>query len=182
MTQIVTVLAGRHGVAPERVVGSGERSSTPPGSVRRSPHISKSTRHTSMPVCWANMATARFCLVWGRGRQPVGGGGGAPNGTGTDGRRSQPHRHCGAPRRPRYHQARTSDSFGVGAGLARMAQVIQGDERQFLTCSMLTAECQGVRDLALSLPRVVGGAGVVGPSRQHSTPLSGETLNGARRY
>ena len=34
--------------------------------------------------------------------------------------------------------------FGVGAGLARMAQVIQGDERALITCSMLTSECCGV--------------------------------------
>ena len=51
--------------------------------------------------------------------------------------------------------------FGVGAALARMAEVIQGDERALLTCSMLTAECQGVRDVALSLPRVLGAGGVV---------------------
>ena len=51
--------------------------------------------------------------------------------------------------------------FGVGAALARTAQVIPGDERALLTCSMLTAECQGVRDVALSLPRVLGADGVV---------------------
>ena len=51
--------------------------------------------------------------------------------------------------------------FGVGAGLSRIAQAVQDDERALLTCSMLTPECQGVRDVALSLPRVLGAAGVV---------------------
>ena len=51
--------------------------------------------------------------------------------------------------------------FGVGAGLARMAQAIEDDERALLTCSMLTPECQGVPDVALSLPRVLGAVGVV---------------------
>ncbi len=51
--------------------------------------------------------------------------------------------------------------FGVGAGLSRIAQAIEDDERALLTCSMLTPECQGVRDVALSLPRVLGAAGVV---------------------
>ena len=51
--------------------------------------------------------------------------------------------------------------FGVGAGLARIAQAIEDDERALLTCSMLTPECQGVRDVALSLPRVLGASGVV---------------------
>ena len=51
--------------------------------------------------------------------------------------------------------------FGVGAGLSRIAQAIEADERALLTCSMLTPECEGVRDVALSLPRVLGAAGVV---------------------
>ena len=51
--------------------------------------------------------------------------------------------------------------FGVGAGLARIAEAIQRDERALITCSMLTPECQGVRDVALSLPRVLGAGGVV---------------------
>ena len=51
--------------------------------------------------------------------------------------------------------------FGVGAGLARIAQAIEDDERALLTCSMLTPECEGVRDVALSLPRVLGASGVV---------------------
>ena len=51
--------------------------------------------------------------------------------------------------------------FGVGAGLSRIAQAIEDDERALLTCSMLTPECEGVRDVALSLPRVLGAAGVV---------------------
>ena len=51
--------------------------------------------------------------------------------------------------------------FGVGAGLSRIAQAIEDDERALLTCSMLTPECQGVRDVALSLPRVLDAAGVV---------------------
>ena len=49
----------------------------------------------------------------------------------------------------------------VGAGLARIAQAIEDDERALLTCSMLTPECQGVEDVALSLPRVLGAGGVV---------------------
>ena len=51
--------------------------------------------------------------------------------------------------------------FGVGDALARVAQAIEDDERALLTCSMLTQECQGVRDVALSLPRVIGASGVV---------------------
>ena len=58
-------------------------------------------------------------------------------------------------------QGKGATWFGVGAGLARIVRAIQDDERALLTCSMLTPECQGVRDVALSLPRVLGAAGVV---------------------
>ena len=34
-------------------------------------------------------------------------------------------------------------------------------ELALLTCSMLTPECEGARDVALSLPRVLGASGVV---------------------
>jgi L-lactate dehydrogenase len=48
-----------------------------------------------------------------------------------------------------------------GKGATWFAQAIEDDERALFTCSMLTPECQGVRDVALSLPRVLGAAGVV---------------------
>ena len=45
--------------------------------------------------------------------------------------------------------------------LARIAEAIQRDERALITFSTLTPERQGVRDVALSLPRVLGAGGVV---------------------
>ncbi len=69
----------------------------------------------------------------------------------------------GAVRRAAYAiiQGKGATWFGVGAGLARMAQIILDDERALITCSMSMAECHGVRDVALSLPRVLGASGVV---------------------
>jgi L-lactate dehydrogenase len=58
-------------------------------------------------------------------------------------------------------QGKEATWFGAGAGLACIAQVIEDDERALITCSMLTPECQGVQDVALSLPRVLGAGGVV---------------------
>ena len=40
-------------------------------------------------------------------------------------------------------------------------RLLRDDERALLTCSMLTPECEGVRDVALSLSRVLGAGGVV---------------------
>jgi L-lactate dehydrogenase len=49
---------------------------------------------------------------------------------------------------------------GIGAGLARIVRAVAGDEQAVLSVSMLTPEVEGVRDVALSLPRVVGRDGI----------------------
>lgn len=51
--------------------------------------------------------------------------------------------------------------YGIGAGLARIAQAIRGDERALLTVSIPTSGLAGLDDVSLSLPRVVGASGVV---------------------
>lgn len=51
--------------------------------------------------------------------------------------------------------------YGIGAGLARMAGAIRGDERTVITCSILTDGVAGVPDVTVSLPRVVARGGVV---------------------
>jgi L-lactate dehydrogenase len=49
---------------------------------------------------------------------------------------------------------------GIGAGLARIVRAIAGDEQAVLSVAMLTPEVGGVRDVALSLPRIVGRTGI----------------------
>lgn len=50
--------------------------------------------------------------------------------------------------------------YGIGAGLARIAKAIVQDEQEVLSTSIATPEVLGVTDVALSLPRVIGAAGV----------------------
>ncbi|MEL6210213.1 MAG: L-lactate dehydrogenase, partial [Pseudomonadota bacterium] len=50
--------------------------------------------------------------------------------------------------------------YGIGAGLQRIVRAIARDEAAVLSVSILTGEVEGVRDVALSVPRVVGAAGV----------------------
>ncbi|SLN75942.1 L-lactate dehydrogenase [Roseisalinus antarcticus] len=50
--------------------------------------------------------------------------------------------------------------YGIGAGLARIVAAIAADEGAVLTVSV-ASEVLGVRDVACSLPRVVGAEGVV---------------------
>jgi L-lactate dehydrogenase len=50
--------------------------------------------------------------------------------------------------------------YGIGAGLARITRAIAGDEQAVLSVSIVTPEVAGLRDVALSLPRIVGRQGI----------------------
>ena len=51
--------------------------------------------------------------------------------------------------------------YGIGGGIARLAQVIANNEGAILTVSALCANIVGVPDVCLSLPRIVNARGVV---------------------
>jgi len=51
--------------------------------------------------------------------------------------------------------------YGVGSALARVAEAVLSDQRSVLTVCSPEADVAGVRDVTVSLPRVVGGAGVL---------------------
>ncbi|MEM8883859.1 MAG: L-lactate dehydrogenase [Planctomycetota bacterium] len=50
--------------------------------------------------------------------------------------------------------------FGIGAGLARICRAIVADERTVQTLSVVNPNIEGVADVALSLPRVLGKEGI----------------------
>ncbi|TCK99946.1 malate dehydrogenase (NAD) [Shimia isoporae] len=52
--------------------------------------------------------------------------------------------------------------YGIGAGLARLVAAIGGDERSVHSVSIMTPDVEGVKDVPLSLPRVLGKNGVLG--------------------
>lgn len=51
--------------------------------------------------------------------------------------------------------------YGIGAALARIVDAIAHDHRAILTICSLMPEVAGVRDVTVSLPHLVGGAGVM---------------------
>ena len=160
MTQIVTAIAGRSGVVGT-VIGSGTILNSARFRTLLAAHLGISPTFIDARVLgehgdsevlhWSGAAAGNLSVgevARQMGRQL------------TDADRS---RIDTAVRRAAYAiiQGKGATWFGVGAGLARIAQAIEDDERALLTCSMLTPECQGVRDVALSLPRVLGAVGVV---------------------
>jgi len=51
--------------------------------------------------------------------------------------------------------------YGIGAGLARIVQSITDDERTVLSVSQVNADIEGIVDVPLSLPRIVGRKGII---------------------
>lgn len=66
-------------------------------------------------------------------------------------------------RRAAYYiiEGKGATAFGIGAGIARIIRAILDNEQAVLTVSDITPEVEGVTDVALSLPRVIGAAGIV---------------------
>jgi L-lactate dehydrogenase len=154
-TQIVTAIAGRGGVASEFVIGSGTVLDSARFRTLLAAHLGISPTYIDARVLGEHGDSE--VLHWS--------GAAAGNLSVTEVARQMGRRLTDADR-SRIDTAvrRAADAiiegkgatwFGVGAALARIAQA------GVLTCSMLTQECQGVRDVALSLPRVIGASGVV---------------------
>jgi len=66
--------------------------------------------------------------------------------------------------------------YGIGAGLARIVDAIRRDEQGVMTVSILAAEVAGVTDVAVSLPRIVGRAGVSGALAPDLSAAEAEAL------
>lgn len=58
-----------------------------------------------------------------------------------------------------------STYYGIGAGLARIAEAVLGDERAVLTVSAVTGDVLGVENVPLSLPRIIGAPGITAELR-----------------
>ena len=71
--------------------------------------------------------------------------------------------------------------YGVGAALARIVDVILHDHRAILTVSTPTDEVAGVEEVSVSLPRLVGGTGVLATLPLHLSDEENEQLRASAR-
>ena len=60
----------------------------------------------------------------------------------------------------RIIQGKGATWYGIGAGMARIAQAILHNEHAVLTCCVRLPEVEGIADVTLSLPHIVAGQGV----------------------
>jgi L-lactate dehydrogenase len=67
-------------------------------------------------------------------------------------------------RRAAYHiiAGKRATYYGIGSALARITQAVLGDQRAILSVCTRLEEVEGVRDVTLSVPHLVGGAGILG--------------------
>ncbi len=81
-------------------------------------------------------------------------------------------------RRAAYHiiEGKGATYFGIGAGLARIARAIRDDERVVMTVSIITRGVEGLDGVSISLPRVVGRAGVLTTLRPEFSAEESEKL------
>jgi L-lactate dehydrogenase len=66
-------------------------------------------------------------------------------------------------RRAAYHiiEGKGATYYGIGSAIARIVEVILGDERSILTVCTPMADVAAVKDVTVSLPNLVGGEGIV---------------------
>jgi len=175
MTQVATRLSG---LPPERVIGSGTILDTARfrallgeylGVSPHSIHAYVVGEHgDSEMLCWSNAMVGGVPLL--KFAEQIG--------------RPLPEemrqRIDEGVRRAAYRiiEGKGATYFGIGAALARLARAILHDERALFTVSILNDEVEGVKEVALSLPRIIGRTGVVATLRP---PLSDEERDGLRR-
>ena len=83
-------------------------------------------------------------------------------------------------RRAAYHiiQGKRATYYGIGAAIARITNVILRDQRSILTVCAPVQEVEGVRDVTVALPHLVGGQGIISTLWQ---PLLPEEKNALRK-
>ncbi len=72
--------------------------------------------------------------------------------------------------------------YGIGSALARIVDVIIGDQRSILTVCTPAEEILGVRDVTISLPRLVGGEGILGTFSQPMSPEETSALHSSAEF
>lgn len=75
-------------------------------------------------------------------------------------------------------QGKKATYYGIGSALARIVDAIVHDQRAVMTVGTITADVAGVREVTVSLPRLVGGQGVLAT---FPLPLNDAETEGLRK-
>jgi L-lactate dehydrogenase len=177
MTHLSARIAAAHGAPPQRVLGSGTTLDTARFRTLLSARLGVDAQHVHAYVIGEHGDSE--VLVWSQVSV-----GGIPL-----------HDYCRSQgitlaeqdragidekvRRAAYHiiQGKRATYYGIGAAIARIVNVILRDQRSIMTVCAPVDEVEGVRDVTIALPHLVGGQGVISTLWQ---PLEPEERNALR--
>lgn len=161
MTHLAARYAAEHGVAPNRVIGSGTTLDTARFRVLLGRHLGIDAQHVHGYVVGEHGDSE--VLTWSLvtvGGMPL-----------TEFCRRNDIELNEAVRQQIDHQVRSaayhivegkgSTYYGIGAALARIVDVILRDQRSILTISTPVSQVLDVCDVTISLPHLLGGEGVL---------------------
>lgn len=161
MTHLTSRLAARQGVSTERVFGSGTTLDTARFRALLGTHLGVDPHHVhahvvgehgdSEVLCWSSVMVSGLKLDdFSRVR----------NATLDDAKRQEIDQQV---RKAAYRiiQGKQATYYGIGCALARIVDIVLHDQRSILTVCAPTPEVEGIVDVTLALPRLVGGAGVL---------------------
>jgi len=163
MTHLTARLAARLGMPVERVLGSGTTLDTARFRTLLGAQLGIDSRHVhayvvgehgdSEVLCWSSV------MVGGLKLDEVCRLRGVPM---TDAIRADIDQSV---RKAAYRiiQGKGATYYGIGSALARIVDVILHDQRSIMTVCAPTADVEGVADVTLALPRLIGGDGVITP-------------------
>jgi len=161
MTHLTARFAGEHQVPSTKVIGSGTTLDTARFRTLIGAHVGVDARHVhgnvlgehgdSEVLAWSSvtiggMRLEAYCEAQGC---PL-----------SDPVRAEIDQRV---RRAAYHiiSGKGATYYGIGSALARIVRVVLHDQRSILTVCTPTEDVLGVKDVTLSLPRVVGGNGIL---------------------
>ncbi len=158
MTQVVTRISG---LSPQKVIGSGTILDTARFRALLGEHLGVAPLSVHAYVMGEHGDAE--VLVWSSGKV-----GGVPiqdfaEQVGRPLNKAVKSRIDDGVRRAAYRiiEGKGATYYGIGAGLAQIAQAVRDDERRVLTLSSLTKDIEGFEEVSLSLPRVLGAKGVL---------------------
>ncbi len=158
MTQVATRISG---LAPERVIGSGTILDTARFRALLGAYLQVSPKSVHAYVLGEHGDSEVLCWsvaeVGGIGIEDLARQLGRPFDAASRARVDQGVRRAAY----RIIEGKGATWYGIAGGLVRIVQSVGNDESSALTVSMLTETVEGVGPVALSLPRLVGRAGVV---------------------
>jgi L-lactate dehydrogenase len=176
MTHLAAQFAGEIGVSPSRVIGTGTTLDTARFRVLLGQHFGVDSTHVHAyvlgehgdsevipfsPVTIGNVPLSDFCDQWNICLEE------------SD--------KIEIDRQVRYAayeiiQGKGATYYGVGSAIAKIVDVILGDQRAILTVCTPQIEVAGIKNVTLSLPHLVGGQGILNVLHVPLTDIEGTQL------